>query len=301
MGKPPHCEVIFKAVSDVITPPDLTAIISFGDCERPTNTLTISRVVETLPAEGQFYFLSVLQQNVLNFSSESLPDVEILANINFWFNANQSLFSWEEYGFKLHVPRKSTANFKVRVVELNMYELPEGTELLSPFYWVTSEGDTAGPVGIEIQHCCGRIAKERLSGMGFAMHKVFNEKSGPSRPFEEVRGQLSNSDGYAAMKVDFSDRILALFTRLKRSLHLERRYQAKLYYYNEPSVMTTCVAHIVIAPDVNACQVSEKFNSYASFVSCTEICPRGICRQKICFWTCRCVLFQERKDSFGYR
>ena len=188
------------------------------------------------------------------------------------FNANQSLFSWEEYGFKLHAPRKSTANFKVRVVKLKKYELPEGTELLSPFYWVTSEGDTAGPVGVEIQHCCGRIAKERLSGMGFAMHKVFNEKSEPSRSFEEVRGQLSNSDGYAITKIDFSDRIVALFRRLKRSLHLERRYQAKLYYYNEPSVRTTCVAHVVITPDVNACHVSEKFSSYNrdSFLSLVQ-------------------------------
>ena len=200
--------------------------------------------------------LFIADKIILSHSSESLPDVEILANINFLFNSNQSLFSWEEYGFKLHVPRKSTANFKVRVVKLKTYELPEGTELLSPFYWVTSEGDTAGPVGVEIQHCCGRIAKESLSGMGFAMHKVFNDKSGPSRSFEEVRGQLSNSDGYAVMKVDFSDRIVALFRRLKRSLHLETRYQAKLYYYNEPSVMTTCVAHIVITPDVNACHVA---------------------------------------------
>ena len=233
---------------------------------------------------GKCYLLSIKSNQ--NFSTESLPDVEILANINFLFNANQSLFSWEEYGFKLHVPRKSTANFKVRVVKLNMYELPEGTELLSPFYWVTSEGDTAGPVGVEIQHCCGRIAKERLSGMGFAMHKVFNEKSGPSRSFEEVRGQLSNSDGYAVMKVNFSDRIVALFRRLKRSLHLETRYQAKLYYYNEPSVMTTCVAHIVITPDVNACHVSEKFSSYNcdSFACCTDIYPREVW-QRIYFWT----------------
>ena len=52
------------------------------------------------------------------------------------------MFSWEEYGLKLHVSRMSTASFKVRVVNPRTFELPEGTELLSPFYWVTSEGDT---------------------------------------------------------------------------------------------------------------------------------------------------------------
>ena len=74
------------------------------------------------------------------------------------------MYSWEEYGFKLHVSRKSTASFKVRVVNLKTYELPEGTELLSPFYWVTSDGDTAGPVGVEIQHNCARITNRGLSG-----------------------------------------------------------------------------------------------------------------------------------------
>ena len=80
------------------------------------------------------------------------------------------MYSWEEYGFKLHVSRKSTASFKVRVVNLKTYELPEGTELLSPFYWVTSDGDTAGPVGVEIQHNCARITNRGLSGLGVAIN-----------------------------------------------------------------------------------------------------------------------------------
>ena len=42
VGKPPHCEVIFKAVVD--TPPDLTAIVTFGDASKTTYTLTIRRM-----------------------------------------------------------------------------------------------------------------------------------------------------------------------------------------------------------------------------------------------------------------
>ena len=42
VGKPPHCEVIFKAVRN--TPPDLTAIVTFGDASKITNTLTIRRM-----------------------------------------------------------------------------------------------------------------------------------------------------------------------------------------------------------------------------------------------------------------
>ena len=52
VGKPPHREMIFKAVSDVSTPPDLTATIIVGDVNKPTITLTISRVAKN-PSAGQ--------------------------------------------------------------------------------------------------------------------------------------------------------------------------------------------------------------------------------------------------------
>ena len=189
--------------------------------------------------------------------TDSLPDVEILAKDSFLFNGDQSplMFSWEEYGLQLHVSERSTASFKVRVVNPRTFEIPEGTELLSPFYWVTSEGDTAGPVGVEIQHCA-RITEEGLSGLGVAMHEVYENRGSPYR-FKEVAGHLSSNSGYARMEVQFSDRILALFRRIKRALHLETRFQARLYYYNELSLATKCIAHLVIVPDVNACQVSD--------------------------------------------
>ena len=57
MGKPPCCEMTFKAISD--TPPDFTATVSF-DCNKPANSVTISRVAET-PPKGQLanYFLKL--------------------------------------------------------------------------------------------------------------------------------------------------------------------------------------------------------------------------------------------------
>ena len=174
--------------------------------------------------------------------------------VNFLFNEDQSslMFSWKEYGLKLHVSERSTASFKVRVVNPRTFELPEGTELLSPFYWVTSEGDTAGPVGVEIQHCA-HVTKEGLSCLGVAMHKV-HENPEPPYCFEEVEGHLSSTSGYARMEVQFSNRTLALVRRIK---HLETRFQARLYYYNKLSLATNCIAHLVIVPDVNACQVSD--------------------------------------------
>ena len=187
--------------------------------------------------------------------TDSLPDVEILAKDSFLFNGDHSplMFSWEEYGLKLHVSERSTASFKVRVVNPRTFELPEGTELLSPFYWVTSEGDTAGPVGVEIQHCV-RITEEGLAGLGVAMHKV-QENPEPPYCFEEVEGHISSTSGYARMEVQFSDRILALLRWIGIRTPLQERFQARLYY--EPLLTTRCIAHIVIVPYVNACQVSD--------------------------------------------
>ena len=56
VGKPPYCEMVFKAVSDVSTPPDLTATIIFGDGKKPTNTFTISRVAEIPPGQSLLNF-----------------------------------------------------------------------------------------------------------------------------------------------------------------------------------------------------------------------------------------------------
>ena len=50
VGKPPHCEVIFKA-DDNSTPPDVTVTISF-----PNRIFTISRVAEA-SSEGQLHTL----------------------------------------------------------------------------------------------------------------------------------------------------------------------------------------------------------------------------------------------------
>ena len=47
--------MIFKAVSDVSTPPDFTATIIFGDVKKPTDTFTISRAAE-IPPEGQIHY-----------------------------------------------------------------------------------------------------------------------------------------------------------------------------------------------------------------------------------------------------
>ena len=66
VGKPSHFEIIFKAVSDDSTPPDLTAMISFDEVlGKPTTTITLTRSTESPPSDkDQYYsgsFVTLLQ------------------------------------------------------------------------------------------------------------------------------------------------------------------------------------------------------------------------------------------------
>ena len=176
--------------------------------------------------------------------------MEVLADIKFTYCGNKSavVYSWDEYGLKLHVPEGSTASFRARVVHSMKFVFPEDTELASPFYWVDGIGELAGPVGVEIQHCA-HIMKGHSTGLQFVVCKV--EKPEPPYIFKEFDGRFSNNHGIA--DIEFSSRFFAI----KKAFGLEQRFQARLYYspYCE-QVPYECTAHVVIVPDTRACQVS---------------------------------------------
>ena len=68
-------------------------------------------------------------------------------------------FQWKDHGFKLYVPRNAlpedipeySVNIKVSLA--GQFELPEGCELVSPVYWMATQGKFTEEVTIEIQHC----------------------------------------------------------------------------------------------------------------------------------------------------
>ena len=47
VGKPPYCEMTFKAVDNDSTPPDLIITVIFGKANRPANIFQINRVAES--------------------------------------------------------------------------------------------------------------------------------------------------------------------------------------------------------------------------------------------------------------
>ena len=190
--------------------------------------------------------------------SFTLPaDVEVLAETMFLFKGDKSavVHSWKGYGLKLHVPEGSTADFTARVVHSKSFELPEGTELVSPFYCVTSKGELTGTVGVEIQHCARNMDEKSLSaGLQFAACKV--EKTEPPYVFKKILGDFSSSSSYGRSEVEFSGWLFALTKFRKKMLGIKQEFQARIYYEPLTAVTYECRAHLVIVPDTDACQVS---------------------------------------------
>ena len=176
----------------------------------------------------------------------------VLAETNFQYSGDQSHI-WNGYGLKLHVKKGSTANFKARVVHSTKFLLPEETELVSPIFWVTSTGETSGPVTVEIQHCVDIKKDEGLSDLGVAIYKV--EKSEQTYRFSKADGHFSCNSSFGKIEMEFSGWLFALIITIKRMLGLEPKFQAKLYYKNTPPHLIECTAHLVIVPAVEACQV----------------------------------------------
>ena len=173
-----------------------------------------------------------------------------------------SVFQWKDHGLKLHLPARSTANFTLRAVWSNKFVLPDGVQLVSAVYWVSSRKKINGSVEVELQHCCEFSSEEHI---GFAVCKVIQEE--PPYIFELHKGKLGSSPSYMKMEIEFCNRFVALYRNVT-----QRVYQAlplvpsavspvpplmffsKIYYYQtpEPAVM----AHIITVPKVEITSVS---------------------------------------------
>ena len=77
------------------------------------------------------------------------------------FEVNLSLrneYTWKEHGFQLTLPEGAlppgvTATVAVRAIIGGSFELPESSELIGAFYWITSTHTFQKEVTVRLQHC----------------------------------------------------------------------------------------------------------------------------------------------------
>ena len=85
--------------------------------------------------------------------------VEVVSEVELVVTNKGMSFHWEGYGLRLQIPENalpegiSEYSINIKVSLAGQFELPEGYELVSAVYWVTTPGKFTKPVGIEAQHC----------------------------------------------------------------------------------------------------------------------------------------------------
>ena len=106
----------------------------------------------------------------------------------------QSL-NWEEYGFRLHIPRgtispSDTCEVVVKALVGGRFQFPEGTELVSAVYAVAFAKKLLEPVEMEIQHCVLLTNEEQGKSLSF-VSTAKNRRDNPNK-FEFVEGGVFN-------------------------------------------------------------------------------------------------------------
>ena len=86
-------------------------------------------------------------------------------------------FQWKGYGLRLHVSKDSlppgTAECRINIkVSLSgHFQLPEGSYLFSPVFWISAPYKFTKPVMLEIQHCALTEDEAILSNLSFVSAK----------------------------------------------------------------------------------------------------------------------------------
>ena len=146
-------------------------------------------------------------------------------------------FKWKRFGFKLYLPANALppeanrCQIQVKASLCGQYDFPEGAELVSGIYWITSQYKFTKPATVEIQHC---TAKQDLFHLTFIVAKG-TQKDLPYQ-FEILSGGVfSPSSQYGSIQLThFSGVGIGFLKSMMQWLGLRtyrpRNYCARLYY-----------------------------------------------------------------------
>ena len=116
----------------------------------------------------------------------------MIGEVEFTVSTGGGSFEWKGYGLRLHVPKDSLSagtaecRINIRVSLSGQFQLPEGSDLLSPVFWISAPCKFAKPVTLEIQHCAFAENESALSNLSFVLTKC-SQKDIPYR-FRQVDG-----------------------------------------------------------------------------------------------------------------
>ena len=111
---------------------------------------------------------------------------------------------WPGYGFNIEVPEGAlppgvTASVGVKVILGGQFQFPEGSQLISALYWISSSEVFLKEVAVNIQHCAVIKNEEQCSTFRFIIAKCLQEVL-PYR-FRERTGVFNPHTQYGTIKL----------------------------------------------------------------------------------------------------
>ena len=164
-------------------------------------------------------------------------------------------FEWEGHGLKLELPGERTAFFNLKTVSSNGYKLPKKAKQLSPVYWVETEDNLGGPVGVELQHYVRGSLDDQRRGLRFAVSKVNRKKS--SYKFELRKG-LFNDNSYGRLEMEHFSAWRVGIVQVDSSVRLSPKFLANLYY--QKVSQSVYIINLVVVPCQEAYEKVSKTN-----------------------------------------
>ena len=168
----------------------------------------------------------------------------------FIVSTEEGSFQWKGYGLRLNVSKDSLppgiaeCRINIRVSLSGQFQLPEGSDLLSPVFWISAPCKFTKPVTLEIQHCALTENEAVLSNLSFVLTKC-SQKDLPYR-FRQVDSGVftkHSTDGSIELK-HFSGISIA------GSEETPRSYCAHLYHTMED--VHDWIFYFVITQDLDA-------------------------------------------------
>ena len=122
---------------------------------------------------------------------------EVVAERNFVITNQARSYCWDEYGFKLHVPKDSLetelseTTINVRVSLSGYFELSADSELVSAVYWVFCPHKFSQPLTVDVQHCA---PPSQCSNLSFVRTKCTQKKL--PYQFKELEGGVFSQESF---------------------------------------------------------------------------------------------------------
>ena len=189
-----------------------------------------------------------LLDNVLTYSPEYLPGIEVLAETSVRVTSEEQSFVWKDYGLRLYIPQGSLPAghthccFKIRAAISGQFQFPEGSRPVSVVYWLSSDlkEDFFKYLTLEIQHC----AKQSAVG---ELEVVTAATTSHTLPYQFQRlkgGVFSAINSYGSIQLNH----FCLLCLISKSLY-PLTYYSRIYYTEKKK--WRCTAHVAITQNLH--------------------------------------------------